>query len=404
MWDDQPASPSQATSDVEVTALPTRVPVRLSRPRAARLLALAGAVLFGLAAWTPWMVVSIRGDGTSQGVASFPDNAQGIALVFWLMFAHGRTDPAHITQHPTITHLAGALWTLLPAIGVLLAPLLWRRPLSLGSLWALRLYALWLGLAALLSACIGGTLEWYAHNSTGQFSNLVWRTRWGLPLAVVALAISTVAVIQLWREREQAYAQPLAAPGVRSRPQRLAAWALSAGVGLWLVGFILTPWATVNCADVPFSLNHFVEGQCAGLDSGDALSALATFHLSPNVWILGRGIYSLYGLLIGAAVLFVVGAWLARRPSRAYCVWLCLWLLLASALAYLATRGVAHITMDSPILAAQAVGQWQGAAGIPITLTGLVIAWLALIPLERARDRVEPRTFDAPEASRANLP
>lgn len=386
MWDDQ-TIPSTTTADVEVTKLPSRLPVHLSRPRAARLLAIAGAVLFGLAAWTPWMVVAIQSDGVSRTVASFPDNAQGIALVFWLMFAHGNTDPAHITQHPTITHLAGALWTLLPASGILLAPLLWRRPLSLGGLWALRLYTLWLGLAALLSACIGGTLEWYAHNSAGQFNALVWRTRWGLPLAAVALAISTVAVVQLWRERDLAYAQPQAvAPPPRSHPQRVAAWALSLGVGLWLVGFILTPWATVNCADVPFSLNHFVEGQCAGLDSGDALSTLAAFHLSPSVWILGRGIYSLYGLLIGAAVLFVVGAWLARRPTRAYCVWLCLWLLLASALAYLAGRGVAHIAVDSPVLAAQAIGQWKGAIGIPITLIGLVIAWLALIPLETARD------------------
>ena len=386
MWD-EPTPSSASAVDVEVTRLPSRLPVRLSRPRAARLLAIVGAVLFGLAAWTPWMMVAIQSDGTSHNVTSFPDNAQGIALVFWLMFAHGATDPAHITQHPTITHMAGALWTLLPALGILLAPLFWRRPLSLGGLWALRLYILWLGLAALLSACIGGTLEWYAHNSTGQFSSLVWRTRWGLPLAAVALAISTVAVIQLWREREQAYAQPLVAPQPRPRPQRIAAWALSIGVGLWLVGFVVTPWATVNCADAPFSLNHFVEGQCAGLDSGDALSTLAAFHLSPSVWILGRGIYSLYGLLIGAAILFVIGAWLARRPSRAYCVWLCLWLLLASALAYLAGRGVAHITLESPVLAAQAIGQWKGAAGIPITLAGLVIAWLALIPMEGARDR-----------------
>lgn len=369
--------------DVAVTRLPSRAPIHLSRPRAARILAIAGAALFGLAAWTPWMVVALPINGTSQVVASFPDTAQGIALVFWLMFAHGATDPAHITQHPTITHMAGALWTLLPAIGVLLAPLLWRRPLSLGGLWVLRLYTVWLGLAALLSACIGGTLEWYAHHSTGPFSSYVWQTRWGLPLAIVALALSTVAVLQLWRERDLAYTQPqLVAPPPRSRLQRHAAWALSAGLGLWLVGFVATPWATVNCADAPFTLNHFVEGQCAGLDSGDALSALAAQRLSPSVWIFGRGIYSLYGLLIGAAVLFIAGAWLAHRTSRVYCVWLCLWLALASALAYLAGRGVAHITQMSPVLAAQAVGQWRGAIGIPITLAGLVIAWLALIPLE----------------------
>ena len=384
MWSEDTPSVA-ATPEVEVTRLPSRLPIHLSRPQVARVLAITGAVLFGLAAWTPWMVVALPLDGKLQVAASFPDNAQGIALVFWLMFAHGHTDPAHITLHPTITHLAAALWTLLPAIGILLAPLFWRRPLTLGGLWALRFYTLWLGLAALLSLCIGGTLEWYAHNPTGQFANLVWRTRWGLPLAVVALAISTLAVIQLWRERNLAYAQPSVAPLPRSRTQRRAAWALSLGIGLWLVGFVVTPWATVNCADAPFTLNHSVEGQCAGLDSGDALSALAAFHLSPSVWILGRGIYSLYGLLIGAAVLFVVGAWLARRPSRAYCVWLCLWLLLASSLAYLASRGVTRIAVDSPVLAAQAVGQWRGAAGIPITLAGLVIAWLAVIPLESAR-------------------
>ncbi|HKV83491.1 MAG TPA: hypothetical protein VJN88_02975 [Ktedonobacterales bacterium] len=387
---DDTRSAFDAPTDVEVTSLaPRRLPTRLSRPVAARVLAIAGAVLFGLAAWTPWMVVAIPASGTRQVVASFPDNAQGIALVFWLMFAHGSADPAHITQHPTITHLAGALWTLLPAVGILLAPLLWRRPLTLGGLWALRLYTLWLGLAALLSLCVGGTLEWYARHSTGPFNSpfnsLIWQTRWGLPLAVVALAISAFATMRLWRERALAYAQPPIVPSPHSQPQRWAAWTLSLGIGLWLVGFVVTPWATVNCTDVPFTLNHFVEGSCAGLDSGDALSTLAAFHLSPTVWIFGRGIYSLYGLLIGAAALFIIGAWMARRPTRAYCVWLCLWLAAASILAFLAARGVARITVDSPVLAAQAVGQWRGAVGIPITLAGLLVAWLAVIPLERAR-------------------
>lgn len=377
-----------ASTDVEITSLaPRRLPAHLSRPVAARVLAIAGAVLFGLAAWTPWMVVALPSGGTRHVVASFPDNAQGIALVFWLMFARGATDPTHITQHPTITHLAGVLWTLLPAVGVLLAPLLWRRPLTLGGLWALRLYTMWLGLAALLSLCVGGTLEWYARHSSGPFNSpfnaLVWQTRWGMPLAVVALAISAFAAIQLWRERALAYAQPLVVPLPHSQPRRWAAWALSLGIGLWLVGFVVTPWATVNCADAPFTLNHFVEGSCAGLDSGDALSALAAVHLSPNVWVFGRGIYSLYGLLIGAAALFLVGIWMARGPTRAYCVWLCLWLVAATILAYLAARGVAHITVDSPVLAAQAVGQWRGAIGIPITLAGLLVAWLAVIPLER---------------------
>ncbi len=384
---DETRSAFDASTDVEITSLaPRRLPARLSRPVVARVLAIAGALLFGLAAWTPWMVVALPASGAKQVVASFPDNTQGIALVFWLMFAHGATDPTHITQHPTITHLAGVLWTLLPAVGVLLAPLLWRRPLTLGGLWALRLYTLWLGLAALLSLCVGGTLEWYARHTTGQFTSLVWQTRWGMPLAVVALVISAFAALQLWRERALAYAQPLVVPLPHSRPRRWAAWTLSLGVGLWLVGFVVTPWATVNCADAPFTLNHFVEGSCAGLDSGDALSALAAFHLSPNVWVFGRGIYSLYGLLIGAAVLFLVGVWMARRPTRAYCVWLCLWLAAASILAYLATRGVTRITVDSPVLAAQAVGQWRGAIGIPITLVGLLVAWLAMIPLERARE------------------
>ncbi|MGH2487351.1 MAG: hypothetical protein ACRDHE_15190, partial [Ktedonobacterales bacterium] len=360
-YDDTRSAFDAPTDMMEVTTLsPRRLPMRLSRPVAARVLAIAGAVLFGFAAWTPWMVVAIPANGASQVVASFPDNTQGIALVFWLMFARGSTDPAQITQHPTITHLAGVLWTLLPAVGILLAPLFWRRPLTLGGLWALRLYTLWLGLAALLSLCVGGTLEWYARHTTGQFNSqfnsLIWQTRWGLPLAVVALAISAFAALQRWRERALAYAQPLVVPLPRSQPQRWAALALSLGIGLWLVGFIVTPWATVNCTDTPFTLNHFVEGSCAGLDSGDALSALAAFHLSPNVWIFGRGIYSLYGLLIGAAVLFMVGAWMARRPTRAYCVWLCLWLAAATILAYLAARGVARITMESPVLAAQAVG------------------------------------------------
>jgi hypothetical protein len=81
---------------------------------------------------------------------------------------------------------------------------------------------------------------------------------------------------------------------------------LVSGVVIWGTGFLAVPWATVNCAIVPLSLNHFVEGACAGLDAGDALSALVASHIETTGWDWYNGIYALYGVLLGGGMLALV--------------------------------------------------------------------------------------------------
>ena len=185
----------------------------------------------------------------------------------------------------------------------------------------------------------------------------------------------------------------LSSPRILMRPPRLpiirthAAWLglglLTPGILLWGLGFMAIPWATVNCPTVPLTINHFVSGQCASLDSGDALSYLAARDLPRDAWNVAGGIYPLYGLLVGGGVLLLLALW-RTTPSRIVCAWATLWLLGASAIAYLSYRGVGVILTANPVLSAQARGTWVGSSGVTTTLLGLLLAWLGIIALERA--------------------
>lgn len=187
-----------------------------------------------------------------------------------------------------------------------------------------------------------------------------------------------------------------------------AAWVglglLTVGILLWGLGFMAIPWATVNCPITPITLNHFVSGSCAALDSGDALSYFATRTLPREAWNLAGGIYPLYGVLVGGGLLVLIAQW-RTSPSRVICAWATLWLVGASAIAYLAYRGVGVILTVNPVMSAQAIGTWVGASGVTTTLLGLLFAWLGIIPLERAAAfTAPPPAANAPSTATAAAP
>src|SRR5260370_36612908 len=128
--------------------------------------------------------------------------------------------------------------------------------------------------------------------------------------------------------------------GARARPQTLAAALATLGVAVWALGFFAIPWAADNCAAIPFSLNHFVDGYCAGLDSGDALSTLLGRRLSSAMWNVSVALYPLYGLLLAGAVLALVAVWRGGAALAAR-GWMACLLLAATGCAPLTSRGVA---------------------------------------------------------------
>ncbi len=126
-----------------------------------------------------------------------------------------------------------------------------------------------------------------------------------------------------------------------------------------------------------------MDGYCAGLDSGDALSTLLGRRLSSAMWNVSVALYPLYGLLLAGAVLAVLAVWRGGAALAAR-GWVACWLLAATSCALLASRGVAVIIAQAPLLSFDSAGAWRRASGIPVTLAGLLLAWAGLLLLERA--------------------
>jgi hypothetical protein len=370
-----------------------------ARRRAARLLAFGGAALFAFAAWAPWItgtIVSIFPDGTSAFNFSY-DSSLGI---YQLLARLVRSDAAYDPE--TASRLVSFAWGGVTALGVLIAPLLWQRlhgRLRTAPFYA---YAAWLALATLATGILALVVWRYEPSRQGPFVATSLAARhlgWGLWLALLGLGGGWLAVMLLRREPAVGEDAPAAAPAApETHARRVAAVALfSAGAGAWLLGFLAIPWVEVNCAALQLTLNHLVIGACGELDSADALSSQLVQQVSPNTWNLSEGIYPIYGALIGGVLLLLVAVW--RRPaSRTVALWAGLWLAIASGTAFLAYRGVGVVITTSPALTTAASGAWNGATGVAVTLFGLLLGWLAILPMEGARWwRLDP-TLSPPSA------
>lgn len=375
----------------------------------ARIAAFLAALVFAFAAWLPWLAITYSFGQQAQ--TSFVDGgtlAQAQPFFF--------TDSARLSPVPSDSILRlmlifGKIWSVVSAAGVLLAPLLWLRPHTLGSRIALLLYGVWLLLATAIALAMAKVIFFPpAALIEGAPTRPQWSPAWGLWLALSALVAGAFALATLIRHE---WSSPrISARGARPPIMRTrAAWVglglLTVGILLWGLGFMAIPWATVNCPITPLTLNHFVSGRCATLDSGDALSYFAKSALPRDAWNVLGGIYSLYGVLVGGGLFVLIALW-RTSPSRVICAWATLWLVGASAIVYLAYRGVGVILTTNPVMSADAAGLWEGANGVITTLLGLLLAWLGIIPLERAATLSRPpHAAGAPSAGtpdRSNTP
>src|SRR5258708_32082143 len=223
-----------------------------------------GALLFAIAAWSPWVAVAV----TSAGVADRPPS-------FTLYL-----DPAAIAAPPldVLFGRPGALfvWSALTVLGILMQPLLWQ-----GAGWvrrtALAVFALWLAVTITVSVISATSLAQYLGSGSTAggvprhltllpteqpFDALDGQLGVGMPLAVGALALAVWGLVALFADdrragMETASAEPL---GARVRRHIPGAGMLTAGVLLWEGGTLAFPWATVNCNPVPLFF-----GSCPGL-------------------------------------------------------------------------------------------------------------------------------------------
>jgi hypothetical protein len=147
--------------------------------------------------------------------------------------------------------------------------------------------------------------------------------------------------------------------------------ALTFALAVWAAGIFLFPWATTNCGSVPL-----IAGTCTGLPFTSALRLGINGHaqaFDPLVSLHAVGLL----LGIGAALIFLT-AWLGRI-TRSFYVWVALWLLAATFIAFVANAGVGLLVAHP---AAQGLsGRWNGDNGIIVTFLGLLIGWGALLYL-----------------------
>lgn len=354
-----------------------------------RVLAFAAAILFAFAAWAPWVAgtFAYTFQGGQRSTFDFSlDSSYGLMLLLMRL-----RQGAQYVDLTTATQRYLFVWGGVTSIGVLLAPLLWQRATQQGRRLALAAFVAWLAAATLATLVLALTLLPFTPTlppaAQIQITVPARGAGWGLVFTVVALAALWYAASALLREaraelgREdvaEASAEPV------TRRHRLGGAALSVGILVWAVGFFAVPWATVNCPSLPLTVNHFTEGACGGLDSADALAYQVAQGVSARTWNIGAGIYPLYGILLGGALLLLAAIWL-RPASRLVLGWASVWLLLATGAAFLAYRGVGFITTHPPALSAEASGAWNGATGVAVTLLGLLLAWAAILPLDGAK-------------------
>lgn len=357
----------------------------------ARAVAFLAALLFAFAAWAPWLAITYHFRENTQ---TFTVDAGTLTQALPVYLLRYSTRPAPTTSNMLcLMAIFGGAWAGVSAAGVLLTPLLWLRPHTRAVRLTLAAYGLWLVLAAVYTLTLAKFAYFPPSIPTRGFSPVPQLSpTWGMWVALIALVAGASALTMLARydwSSPRVSGRRVRPPIKHAHAHRVGIGLVSAGILLWGLGFMAIPWATVNCPITPITMNHFVSGRCAALDSGDALSYFATPSLSREAWNLAGGIYPLYGVLVGGGLFVLIALW-RTSPSRAICAWATLWLLSASAVAYLAYRGVGVILTINPVMSGEARGIWVGASGVTTTLLGLLFAWLGIIPLERAATLAAP--------------
>jgi hypothetical protein len=269
-------------------------------------------------------------------------------------------------------------WGAITVVELLLCSVLWQRMSARWVRVSGWVYLGWALLATVAATIAANTLVREVYEPTLDASVIVlgWQTAWGFWLTALGLAAGWVAVGLLRGEmlRGQGEISPLGrTQAPRARLKIAGAAVVTAGALVWALGFVALPWATTNCATVTLSLNHYVNGTCAGLDAGDVLGTslgLAN-HLAVSASPSEIALLA-YGLLAGGALLVVIGSW-RRRSAWTLCAWLTAWLVVAGVAALVALRGVGIIVRTVPTLSTASRGAWVPGLGVYVRLLGLLL-------------------------------
>ena len=360
----------------------------------------AGSLLFAYAAWTPWFLAA----GTQ------PNNSNIVEVGI---------NPGEIAAPPLVA-LYGAqtaffLWSVFSVVGLLLAPLLWQRSAPILKGIGVVAWLIWLVSAAYISSVTIRTLNQdFAHLTPSYttplpvynvmaYTILHAQPAFGLWLALLALlaagvggfvalaswgrtlpgrllggnAPDTTAVLPVGAAGSSAApasADPSETPSLRATLP--GAGALTGGMLLWVWGFFLLPWATLNCTQVPLLV-----GSCQGLAVNSVLriGMLDAQVSGQQVIDPAMGLYAIGALLLGGAAFILIGVW-RRDITRTLCIWATMWLALAVASALLAIHG-ASLTLAKPTAVGLPNGVWRGDTGVLVVFLGLLLVGVGLIPL-----------------------
>lgn len=366
-------NPAGSGASIVAQAEPVPRPARTSGWAFSRLLVTLGAVLFAYAVWIPWEIVTFSvPSGTnapSVGVAvSF-----GVATSLRL---------ATVTDQSTAIFLT----SLFAVLGILLAPLLWRRSDSLLGAIATHLLGIWLLFATVLTIemrTLDATLlKGFSPQAVSGVADVQYQYEVGFWLAIAALVLLWVGIALLLFSEWRMHAFWHGLPGMgdeRSRAAIPGTALLTLGLLIWAYGFLSAAWLTFNCStSVPLLF-----GTCQGLDANGVMNtAIGQAGLSQGSLIVAVdpevARYAISLLLGGGALLVLLGAW-QRAKSLTYSIWATLWLLAAIAFSALTYYGVTQLTAPGAQLP-KGVTNVSGAVGILATIVGLAFVLIGLIP------------------------
>lgn len=202
---------------------------------------------------------------------------------------------------------------------------------------------------------------------------------WTLNLAsflIIALGLATLLVAEARALKHSRTSAPQLQQPQPARPRlaRLpAAGGLTLGLIIFLIGVLGMGWTAVNCTDRPLFL-----GNCTGLAFTGVLHygiATQTDAFNPIA-----ALFAIPTLLVGGAILVVVGLWWWRRLTPGLSLWITLYLATATFFFIVGYAGTGAIAAHSADLGLQP-GTWTAQAGLWVAALGLLIGWLALIPL-----------------------
>ncbi len=374
---------AQPSADTATSTIPGGATVTVLPIERARWLALCGAVLWLCAAWAPWAIF-IR-----QGPIAVPEPYIGPA-------AFGALTPARALA----PMLQPVLWGIITPLGLLICPWLWSRRFRVVAVWAYATWTALITLGTLLALAALGALIARSRFTLMPYQGAGIALDFGLPLALGTLALCWLAVRSLvpaardfvrrdgWRrtlrggQRLRAGYDAPAALHARAGLSAGGAGTITAGVLIWALAYLFMPWVLAPCAQTG------VISGCLGVSGSGAMevaAASATAWVDPRIFV-----YAMPILLVGSAVMTVYAVQRLQVNAR-LCIWLALWLALASATVALGLAGAAEVVARGGVGGMAHVTEVP--AG-PIAGLGVALGWLGLIPLVIAvySERRDPAT------------